>query len=378
MKPSPGPSQAKKIMRAAQGKDYGPIDEMIYVNEEVERPGFEDIPVKKRKNYLLIKTHAVALACGDCRVLSGLTRELQGPPSFPYIPGGDASGIVVEVPSEAKNSYFKVGDRVAARFMEVPRGALGEYAMISEAVCEKVPEDMSSEEAVALASASPGILLGERINEGERVLILGGGGGVGSHACQIMRAQKASYIAGTSGTPDRLLKPPLSYDEAIDYTKEDVFSSAKYQEKPFDVVLDLAGGGWLKIEEANRQEQKSIIKPASEGGRFLTVTPDTAIFELHRWLPVLKVFLCIPLWRAIKSRLWARKKVPKFTFAMSLPDTRDVMTKTMNYAKEGTLKAVVDPRGPFPFTTDGVREAFRVQESRHGHGKVVVQVSKQE
>ena len=60
---------------------------------------------------------------------------------------------------------------------------------------------------------------------------------------------------------------------------------------------------------------------------------------------------------------------------MSLPKERDVMTRTMELASNGTLKAVIDPKGPFPFTTDGVREAFRLQETRHAHGKVVVQVS---
>jgi NADPH:quinone reductase-like Zn-dependent oxidoreductase len=372
---NPLPTEAKTMIKAAQGKDYGNIDEMIYVDDKVEYPSLKDIPEKKRKDLMIIKTHAVALACGDCRVLSGITREFQGPPSFPYIPCGDASGVVVEIPPEAKDSYFKVGDRVAARFAGVSRGALAEYAVISQSVCEKVPDEMTSEDAAALAGACPGVLLGERINEGDRVLILGAGGGVGSLACQIMRARGASYIAGVSRTPDRLLQPPLSYDKAVDYTKDDPFSYPEFEEKPFDVVLDLASGAWLNILETSRRGGKSIVKPASQGGRFLTITADNATYEAHSVWPVLKLFMFIPLWRAIKSRAWARSKLPKYTFAMSLPGTRDVMTKTMKYAQDGVLKAVIDPAGPFPFTTEGVRKAFRLQESRHGKGKVVVQVS---
>jgi len=366
-----------KTISAVQGKDYGDIDEMIYVDDKVQYPSFDDVPKKKRKDYLIIKTHAVALACGDCRVLSGLTKEFQGPPSFPYIPGGDCSGVVVEVPPEAEGSSpFKVGDRVAARFVEGPRGAAGEYAMIHQAVCEKVPEGMTSEDAAALAGACPATLLGERIKEGERVLVLGAGGGVGSHVCQIMRAAGASYIVGSSKTPGRLLEKPLSYDEAIDYTKEDPLFSPKFREKPFDVVLDLAGGAWPKLLEANQQGEKPVVKPAKLGGRYLTVTYDTAIFEAHKLWPLLKLVMFVPLWRAIKSRLWARSKLPKYTFAMSLPGDREVMTKTMKYAEAGTLKAVIDPSGPFPFTTEGARKAFRVQESRHGKGKVIIRVSK--
>jgi NADPH:quinone reductase-like Zn-dependent oxidoreductase len=367
-----------KTMKAAQGKDYGEADEMLTVEELVNYPHLEDIPPKKRKNFMIIKTHAVALACGDCRVLSGLTRELQGPPAFPYIPCGDCSGVVVEIPKEATDSPFKVGDRVAARFVVGPRDALAEYALIHQGVCEKVPDNISSVDAAALAGACPATLLAERIQEGERVLILGAGGGVGSHTCQIMRARGASFIAGVTRTPDRLLQPPLSYDRAIDYTKEDPFSIEEFKEKPFDVIMDLAGGGWLDLQKGYRNGTKSIVKPASQGGRFLTVTTDDAIFEIHSVLPALKLFLWIPLWRAIKSRTWARRGLPKFTFAMSIPGERDVMTRTMDFAANGTLKAVVDPKGPFPFTTEGVRTAFRIQETRHGHGKVVVQISKPE
>jgi NADPH:quinone reductase-like Zn-dependent oxidoreductase len=44
-------------------------------------------------------------------------------------------------------------------------------------------------------------------------------------------------------------------------------------------------------------------------------------------------------------------------------------------AKEGKLKAVIDPAGPFPLTTQGVRQAFRLQESRHAKGKVIVKIA---
>jgi NADPH:quinone reductase-like Zn-dependent oxidoreductase len=139
-----------KTMRAAQGKDYGDIDENISVEDNVPYPSLKDLPKKQRDNSLIIKTHAVALACGDCRVLAGLTRKFQGPPSFPYIPGGDASGIVVEIPEGVKNFPFKIGDRVAARFVVGPRDALSEYAIIHKDVCEIVPENVSSEDAAAL------------------------------------------------------------------------------------------------------------------------------------------------------------------------------------------------------------------------------------
>lgn len=280
------PSIQKKI-KAAQGKDYGDIDEMIHVDDNVDYPSLENLSKKEEKTSMIIKTHAVALACGDCRVLSGMTKEFQGPPSFPYIPGGDASGIVVEIPKDVKDFPFKVGDRVAARFVAGPRGALATYSIVSSLVCEKIPDNVSFSEAAALASASPAILLAERIKKGERVLILGAGGGVGSHTCQLMRSRGASFIAGVSRTPERLLKSPLTYDRAIDYTKEDPFSIEEFKTNPFDVILDLSAGGWLKLVD-----DSSIIKPASEGGRYLTTTPDVAIYEAHTVLSIMKPVSC--------------------------------------------------------------------------------------
>lgn len=374
-----------KTMKAAQGKDYGDIDQMLMVEDSVPCPTLSSLPKNQQKNYMIIRTHAVAVACGDCRTLSGLTRELQGPPSFPYIPCGDCSGVVVEIPNiEDKNARpfpFAVGDRVCARFVSSSRNALAEYALIHQAVCEKIPSEVSSVDAAALAGACPATLLAERIHTGERVLILGGSGGVGSLTCQVMRAQQgASYIvASTSQQPsDRLLKAPMNYDKVIDYTQQDPFLVEEFQDQPFDVIVDLAGaGGWLSLVQSSQMGIKSIVKPASQGGRYLTLTPDTAIYEVHSIAQALNLFLWIPLWRAIKSRVWARSKLPKYTMAMSLDEERSHLTRTLELAKNGKIQAVIDPRGPFPFTTEGIRKAFRVQETRHALGKVVIEVAPQ-
>ena len=383
--PQQNPPHESKTMKAAQAKDYGDIDQMLSVEDSVPYPSLSSLPKGSQKNYMIIRTHAVAVACGDCRTLSGLTKELQGPPSFPYIPCGDCSGVVVEIPphDNAKDSPFPfaVGDRVCARFVSFPRNALAEYAVIHQAVCEKVPSELSSVDAAALAGACPATLLAERIHSGERVLILGGSGGVGSLTCQIMRAQQgASYIVASTSqaASDRLLKAPTNYDKVIDYTEQDPFLEEEFQKQPFDVIVDLAGaGGWLSLVQASQKRIASIVKPASQGGRYLTLTPDTAIYEVHSIPQALNLFLWIPLWRAIKSRLWARSKLPKYTMAMSLDNERSHLTRTLELARNGKIQAVLDPRGPFPFTTEGIRQAFRVQESRHGFGKVVIEVAPQ-
>merc|ERR1719329_1652301 len=123
---------------------------------------------------MILKTLAVSLAPGDVRTVSGKTRELQGPPSFPYIPGGDCSGIVVEVSNDDKRKKSKddfdakVGDLVAFRFYDYPRNCMAEYAVVHKNTCEKVPIksektiDITPVEAAALASACPAICLADR------------------------------------------------------------------------------------------------------------------------------------------------------------------------------------------------------------------------
>ncbi len=380
------------------------------------------------KGKILIKTHAVALAPGDVRVLSGKTKELQGPPSMPYIPGGDCSGTVVDMgnvgnesesaspspsPSVDDLGYdlgydlglgYGIGDRVAARFADGPRGAICEYAIISTAMCDVIPDEVSFTEAAALASsATVALSLSKKVIDGSvtsgsattgtggtripaeklRVLILGAGGGVGSHLCQLLRLRDVGYIAGVSKNPHRLLND-LGCDAAIDYTstdsttrQQDPLTIQEWVAKPFDVIVDLASGGsWTKLMTMINNGEGVVIKSAAEGGRFLTISGDEPWYELHGIWPALKKFLFVPLYRAFYSRaFWNKSKMPKYSFAFSLENDREIMRETMKLASEGDLKACIDGRGPFPFTTQGVRDAFELQESRHVEGKVVIDFS---
>mmetsp|Transcript_12364 Transcript_12364/g.28631 ORF Transcript_12364/g.28631 Transcript_12364/m.28631 type:complete len:385 (+) Transcript_12364:107-1261(+) len=379
----PPKNDIPKTMKAVQGKDYGDIHTMLTVEENVAVPSLQDLPPSKRKNFLLVKTLTVSLAPGDVRVLSGLTRELQGPPSFPYVPGGDLCGIVVEVPGDtaARNDedlpLFRVGDRVAARFVEGPRGALGQYALVHVAVCDRVPPSLSDEDAAALASACPAVLLADRISPSEkRVLVTGAGGGLGSHVCQLLKEKGVPHIVGISKNPQRLLEDPIAIHQAINYTKQDVYTEIEeFQKEPFDVVLDLASGGWPRLLETSSSGEM-IVKTASMGGRYLTTSPDQPTFEIHSIWGGLCIFLFPALRRALLSRTIWRKKMPKYTFAMSLPEERDCLTRTLHMATEGKLTACME--GPFSFTTDAVRRAFALQESRHAKGKVVIRVATKE
>merc|ERR1712071_102941 len=233
--------------------------------------------------------------------------------------------------------------------------------------------EITPEAAAALASATPAILIADRVNKGERVLVFGAGGGLGSHVCQCLRERGASYIVGVSQNPERLLAEPLSCDAAIDYTKENVWDKQEYIEEPFDVIIDLAGWGWTTLWNRMQNRDPVLIKTAANGGRFLTTVPDNPTFEIHSVWGALKVFLFPSLSRAFYSRTYRRRSLPKYTFAMSLPSTRDVLTRTLEFARRGNLKACID--GPYPFITEGVQDAFLKQKSRHPNGKVIVKIA---
>jgi NADPH:quinone reductase-like Zn-dependent oxidoreductase len=371
-------AEESKTMFAAQVKDYGDIDSMISVVSDVAVPRLSDIRNDgKRKEQMIIRTHAVSLSPGDCRVLSGKTKELQGPPILPYIPAADCCGVVMELPDNAPSDLpFVVGDRVAVRLNKKNYDAMAEFALVSSTVASKVPSNLSSAEAAALASAAPATLLAEYIQPGERVLVMGAGGGVGSHLCQILRHKGASSVVGVSASPDRLLQQPIACDAAVDYTQRSVFDVDEYRQNPFDVVFDLAGGGYQQLEANVQGNQPLIVKSGSEGGRFITTVPLVGpIYEVHSLWSALNFFLFQVLWKATKSRIWTRRSLPLYTFCMVLDENRDHLTKTLELASSGKVKAVIDTKGPFSFSTDGVRAAFHLQESRHPHGKVIVAIA---
>lgn len=250
--------------------------------------------------------------------------------------------------------------------------------MVNTSVCDKVPENISSNDAAALvSSASVAVLLGDRIKKDDRVLIFGAGGGVGSHLCQVARIQGASFIAGVGRDTQRLLEEPLSCDQAIDYTTTDPFSVEDFHREPFDVIVDLSCGNYPKLIE-NRSSRSSIVKPASKGGRYYTTNPDNPIYQVRSMWQALKIFLFPALWRSIYSRFGvSRYSLPTYSYVIALPDTSDVVTRTLDFARGKKLQACVDPRGPFSFTKEGVLDAFKLQGSYHAKGKVLISVAKE-
>jgi NADPH:quinone reductase-like Zn-dependent oxidoreductase len=210
------------------------------------------------------------------------------------------------------------------------------------------------------------------------------GGAIGGHVCQLAKkARGASYVCGVSeDDPERLLRGPLRCDDAIDYTREkNIFEFQNYKAaEPFDTMIDLASGGWPILVAASKGGGPSIVKPVSQPWRSIPYysTSDQPIVELNSFFGILSMFMPFqPMWRAFTSRVFTRNRLLTYDKVNGIPDEREVITRTLELAKQGTLQPVMDPNGPFPMKTEeGVRQAFRRQESRHAKGKVVITVAK--
>jgi NADPH:quinone reductase-like Zn-dependent oxidoreductase len=356
-----------KTMRAATVKQHGgTIDADIQVVDDFPRPA-----LRRKKGEMIIRVLACSLAPGDLRVHRGDCDLLQSPGFFPYVPGGDVCGYVEEVEPGAP---FKKGDVVISMFGPTaagpgPAGGLAEYCAVLVAHSVLKPESVSEIDGAAMASSALTAYTAVRhVRAGDRVLVIGGSGGVGCHLLQLLKAAGASHVATTSTQAE--LTKSLGADVVIDYRTQHWWDLPAYQRQPFDIVFDLMGGmqGWPAASRSG------AVKRGSRGGRWVTTAPDDPHFPIHSTAQALGCMLPI-LGRASYSRL-AFWSAPKYTYHLGIEPKRGNLQGLAQAVADGKLKIVLDPASPLPFTTEGVRRAFHVQDSKHAHGKVVVQIAK--
>lgn len=232
---------------------------------------------------------------------------------------------------------------------------------------------------------------------GHRVLVLGGGGGVGTMAIQFARKVGAAYIAATC--TDVPLMASLGVDRTVDHTVADVWGEADFKAQPFDVVIDCAVGteAWQRARSSGvlkrrgtfvavvlntcaptlRCNSSSELRACSRrcGRRYATV--PTHDRHLCRWeidvssYFAIAVFLLRPLMRQLVSALSFGPRYKMYVASV----TGAVNERVMAAVREGSVHAVVDAKSPLPLTQAGVTQAFVQHEQRKGHGKIVVEVS---
>lgn len=233
-------------MKAIQYKDYG----SSAVIEQVEIP----TPSIQSENDILIKVMAAGVNPIDMKIRMGFMKETR-PVEMPFIPGGEASGIIVEIGSGV--SKFKVGDEVIAL---TKKHAYAQYVTVNENLVLLKPQSLSFEEAASISvniGTAQSVLFTEgKLEKGQKVLIQGGGGSVGGAMVQMAKAAGAYTIATASGNGVALAKS-LGADEVIDYKLQDVTSIATN----VDLVADTAGG----------EAQEKLFQALKPGGRLLSI-----------------------------------------------------------------------------------------------------------
>lgn len=220
-------------MKAVVYTKYGNPDVLEYT--DIEKPIPQD-------NDVLIKVHAVALNFADWGLLRGkpvAVRFVGGGLFKPqnYILGADVAGTVAAVGKDV--TQFQPGDEVFGDLSICGWGALAEYVCGDEDALVKKPANVSFEQAAAVPlagiTALQGLLAGN-IQAGQKVLINGASGGVGSLAVQIAKAFDTEVTAVCSTTKLDMVKS-MGADHAIDYTKENFTENGKL----YDLILGVNG-----------------------------------------------------------------------------------------------------------------------------------------
>ena len=213
-------------MKAALYHRYGP-PEVLEV-ADVPEPVISD-------RQLLVKVRAAAVNPVDWKLRSGKPRIpfLR----MPRITGLDIAGEIVEVGKSVER--FKTGESVYAMLSAFSSGGCAAYAAVPEKNASHKPSNLTMEEAAAVPLAALTALRGlrdqGRIKHGDRVIINGASGGVGSFAVQIAKIYGAEVTAVTSGRNVDFVKE-LGADHVVDYTLKDFTKGPSRYDLIFDVV----------------------------------------------------------------------------------------------------------------------------------------------
>ena len=248
------------MMRAIVQDNYGPSPDVLELRE-IDKPlvGEKDV---------LVRVRAAGVDQGVWHVMAGLPYPIRiagyglRSPKNP-VRGLDVAGIVESV--GATVTSFQPGDEVFGTC----RGSFAEYGLAQADRLSLKPARLSFEQAAAVAISGYAALQAVRdqgkVQPGQRVLIIGAGGGVGTFAVQIAKAYGAEVIGVCSTSKTELVRS-LGADRVIDYTRED-FAEGSVR---YDVILDIAGNRSLShLRRALTATGTLVIVGGETDGRWL-------------------------------------------------------------------------------------------------------------
>jgi len=322
-------------MKAIVYRKYGSPEELQL--SEIEKPVPND-------HEILVKVHAASVNSWDWDLLLGkplIYRLMFGifKPKYPVI-GSDIAGRVVEV--GAKVTDFKVGDDVFGDLSGNGFGAFAEYASARAMVMALKPANITFATAAAIPQA--GILAlqglhhrGNIIAKGQKILINGAGGGVGTFAIQIAKTFGAEVTAVDSSLKQELMRS-LGADHVIDYAKEDFTKMANR----YDLVLDM-------VFNRPVAHAKSILNP---GGKYVIIGGEPG-----------------RLFKLMIGGIFAKNPKKSVSVLMYKPNRKDLVF-LLRLIDEGRIKPVIEKRFPLNQTADAVRHLGQMK----AQGKIVISI----
>ena len=313
-------------MKAIHYKQYGDLSQLEEV--EIDRP-------EPTASQILVKVETSAINPIDWKLLRGSFRAIM-PVKFPAIPGFDLAGEVIAV--GAAITQFKIGDRIYACQDIKQFGTAAEYAVVEEYLADLIPEGLSAGEAAGIPLAGLTALQGLRncagLNAGERVLIVGGSGGVGHYAVQIAKAMDTNVTAVCSTGNVEMVRD-LGADTVIDYNKQTDFAT----DLKYDVVLDCVVKSPYKAFAAVMQAD-AVYVPALPSISFIIKSYLMPLYTKRRVKPVM------------------------------LKTNGKDLNFLSNLVREGKLRTIIDSS----YSLNEYREAFERNQTGRTRGKIIINI----
>jgi NADPH:quinone reductase-like Zn-dependent oxidoreductase len=330
--PAPAIPDGADTMKAVVSRCYGSPDVLTLEDLEKPTPSNEEV---------LVKVHAAAVNPYDWHGMRGspyfmrLGTGIGSPKDIRF--GADFAGTVEAVGDNV--AEFKPGDAVFG----AAAGAFAEYVVTRKHRIALKPDNVSFEQAASLPIAAITALQALRdkgqLQSGQKVLINGASGGVGTYAVQIARSMGAE-VTGVCSTRNVELVRSLGADHVFDYTKEDYTQSGQQ----FDLIVDMVGNHSLS---ANR----SVL---TSKGRFVIVGGAKG-----DWLG--------PLIGPIKALLMSPFVDQEMGMMIATMDGDD-LAELGALMERGELSSAVDRHYPL----SEVADAIRYSEQGHARGKIII------
>ncbi len=324
-------------MKAIVQERYGLPHEVLRLRE-IEKPGV-------KKDGVLVRVHTAAVHAGDWLLMSGqppilrLMFGLRRPRK--NIPGFDLAGFVEAVGSEV--TEFQPGDQVFGTC----KGSCAEYAVTSVRRLAPKPSNVTLEHAAGIAVSGITALRAMRdvakVQPGQRVLINGASGGVGTFAVQIAKSLQAE-VTGVCSTRNVELVRSIGADHVIDYTEGDFTQRGE----TYDVVLDNVG----------RHSLSEMRRAVGQGGKLIPNSGTTG----GKWLG--------PFGRMLRASVSAMF-VPKQGAPFAAGEKHEDMVALKELVEAGKVTPVIDRTYPLSGTADAMAHIA----TGHASGKTLIDVA---